>query len=112
MDLRIHVKNAVWTYNPRCVQPLQPNDGNNMQNNQTPLRDMSSDNRSGEPSGENSNENSNEDMKIGSDAELAEILARVPQLLNCEGESEGNQFQLVQEAAQGRDERVREILTA
>ena len=34
MDLRIHVKNAVWTYNPRCVQPLQPNDGNNMQNSE------------------------------------------------------------------------------
>ena len=42
---------------------------------------------------------------------MAEILARVPQLLN-EGEPEGNQFQLVQEAAQGREERVREILAA
>ena len=34
MDLRIHVKNSVWTYNPRCVQPLQPMDGNNMQNSE------------------------------------------------------------------------------
>ncbi|KAL5266150.1 hypothetical protein ACHWQZ_G006711 [Mnemiopsis leidyi] len=112
MDLRIHVKNSVWTYNPRCVQPLQPNDGNNMQNNQTPLREMSADRGESSNNENGNNDNSNDsDVKIGSDAELAEILARVPQLLN-EGEPEGNQFQLVQEAAQGRDERVREILAA
>lgn len=53
-------------------------------------------------------------LSPGPDAELAEILARMPQLLNCEGgeTGEGNQFQLVQEAAQGRDEKVRDILLA
>lgn len=46
----------------------------------------------------------------GSDAELAEILARVPQLIG-EGEQQGRQVQLVQEAAQGKHENVRDILT-
>ena len=79
------------------------------------MREMAAD-RGGESSNNNensNNENSNDsDVKIGSDAELAEILARVPQLLNEGGETEGSQFQLVQEAAQGRDERVRDILAA
>ena len=48
-------------------------------------------------------------IRFPTSASLAEILARMPSLLTAEGGQE-EQFQLVQEAAQGKADRVMEIL--